>query len=42
VAGTARALQERRDGAWRGKLADEIDLADVDAEFERGGGHQRA
>ena len=44
VDGMARAadpLQEAGDGAGRADLADEIDLADVDAEFERGGGDQR-
>ena len=41
VAGTADALQERRDRARRPKLADEIDVADVDAELERGGGDER-
>lgn len=33
----ADALQERRDAARRADLADEIDVADVDAEFERRG-----
>ena len=41
VAGTADALQEGRDRARRADLADEIDVADVDAELERGGRHQR-
>ncbi len=41
VAGAADALQEAGDRARRGKLADEIDLADIDAELERGGGDQR-
>ena len=41
VAGTADALQESRDRARRADLADEIDVADVDAEFERGGRDQR-
>jgi len=35
------ALQEGGDGAWRGDLADQVDVADVDTEFERGGGDQR-
>ena len=35
------ALQEARDGARRAQLADEIDLADIDAQLQRGGGHQR-
>ena len=41
VAGAADALQEGRDRARRAELADEIDLADVDAELQRGGGDQR-
>ena len=41
VARAADALQEGRDRARRAELADEIDLADVDAELERGGRHQR-
>ena len=40
MAGTADALQEGRDRARRTDLADEIDVADVDAELERGGRHQ--
>ena len=34
-------LQEARDRARRAELADQVDLADVDAELERGGRHQR-
>ena len=41
VAGAAGALQEGRDGARGAELADEIDVADVDPELERRGGHQR-
>ena len=41
VAGAADPLQEGRDRAWRADLADEVDVADVDAEFERGGRDQR-
>ena len=41
VAGAADALQEARDRARRAELADEVDVADVDAELERGGGDQR-
>ena len=41
VAGAADPLQERCDRARRADLAHEIDLSDVDAEFERGGGDQR-
>ncbi|MDR8952911.1 hypothetical protein FEP76_01388 [Burkholderia multivorans] len=37
VSRAADALQERRDPARRTDLADEIDIADVDAEFERCG-----
>ena len=33
--------RKRRDRARRAELADQIDIADVDAEFERGGGDQR-
>ena len=40
VAGTAHPLQERGDAARRTDLADQIDVADVDAEFQRGGGDQ--
>ena len=41
VTRTADPLQEGRDRARRAKLADEIDIADVDPELERGGRHQR-
>src|SRR6185437_16230752 len=41
MAGAADALQEGRDRARRTDLADEVDVADVDAELERGGRHQR-
>ena len=41
MAGAADALQKGRDRARRTELADEIDLADVDAELERSGGDQR-
>ena len=41
VARAPDALQERRDRARRAELADQIDLADIDAEFERGGRDQR-
>ena len=41
VARAADALQKRRDRARRAELADEVDVADVDAELERGGGDQR-
>ena len=36
-AGTPDALQKRGDRTGRAQLADQIDLADIDAEFERGG-----
>ena len=36
------ALEERADRAWRAELADELDGPDVDAELERGSGHERA
>ncbi len=42
VSGAAYALQGDGDGAGRADLADEIDVADVDAEFERGGGDEDA
>src|SRR5581483_6582635 len=38
---TARTLQERRDRTRRRELADEVDVADVDAELERRRGHER-
>ena len=41
VAGAADALQRDRDRSRRADLADQIDRADVDAELERGGGHDR-
>ena len=41
MAGAPDALQEARDRARRADLADQVDLADVDAELERGGRHQR-
>ena len=41
VTGAAHPLQEGSDRAWRPKLANEIDIADIDAELERGGRHQR-
>src|SRR5439155_6518608 len=37
VAGTAEALQHRRDRARWADMADEVDVADVDAELERRG-----
>ncbi len=36
------ALQGHRNRARRADLADQIDAADIDAQLERGGGHQRA
>ena len=39
--GAADPLQKGRDRARRAELADEVDVADVDAEFERGGGDHR-
>jgi hypothetical protein len=41
VAGAAHALQEGIDAARRADLAHQVDVADVDAQFERAGGHQR-
>ncbi len=40
VSRAADALQEGRDAVGRGDLADEVDVPDVDAQLERGGGHQ--
>ena len=40
MAGAADALHGDGDGASGGDLADEVDVADVDAEFERGGGDE--
>src|SRR5262249_5648736 len=41
VPGPPDALEKARDRARRPELADEVDLADVDAQFERSGRHQR-
>ena len=41
MARAADPLQEAADRARRADLADEVDVADVDAELERGGGDQR-
>ena len=41
MAGSADALEQRRDAMRRSDLADEIDVADVDAELERRGRDQR-
>ena len=40
VARAADALQEAGDRARRAELADQIDVADIDAELQRGGGDQ--
>ncbi|MCY1350371.1 hypothetical protein D9M69_366010 [compost metagenome] len=40
VPGAPDALQEAGDAARRAELADQFDVADVDAQFQRGGGHQ--
>ena len=42
VTGATDALQECRDAARRGDLAHHLDRADVDAQLERRGRHQRA
>ena len=39
MARAADALEESCDRARRAELADQIDVADIDAELERGGGH---
>ncbi len=41
VAGAADPLQEARDRARRADLTDQVDIADVDAEFQRRRRHQR-
>src|SRR4029077_5293917 len=41
MTGASNPLQERRNRARRAKLADQIDIADIDAELERGSRHQR-
>jgi hypothetical protein len=41
VVGPAHPLQERGDAARRADLAHQLDRADVDAELQRGGRHQR-
>ena len=41
VAGTADALQQRGDAMRRADLADQIDVADVDAQLQRRRGHER-
>jgi hypothetical protein len=38
MAGASDALQQGGDRARRAEMADEIDVPDVDAELERGGG----
>ncbi len=40
MAGAAHPLQERRDTARRADLAYQIDIANVDAQFQRSGGDQ--
>ena len=40
VARAADPLQKSRDRARRAELADQVDIADVDAELQRGGRHQ--
>jgi hypothetical protein len=41
VSRTPNPLQETRDRAWGTELANQIDIADVDAEFERSGYDKR-
>ena len=41
MAGAPDPLQEAGDRARRAELADEIDIADIDAQLQRGGGDQR-
>ncbi|MNJ39175.1 hypothetical protein D3C77_340400 [compost metagenome] len=33
-------MQKSCDRAWRTDLADQIDFADINPQFQRGGGHQ--
>jgi hypothetical protein len=40
MAGAAHSLQQGIDRPWRADLADQVHLADVDPQFERGGRHQ--
>ena len=40
VVGAAHPLEEGGDAAGRAHLADQLDGADVDAQLQRGGGHQ--
>ncbi|MNZ53565.1 hypothetical protein D3C78_714450 [compost metagenome] len=40
VAGAPDPLQESGDGARRADLADQLDVADIDAQFQRSGRHQ--
>ncbi len=42
MAGTAHPLQEGGDGARGAQLADQVHVADVDAQLQGGGGHQGA
>ena len=42
VAGAADTLQANGNRTRRTDLANQIDTADIDSEFERSGGHQRA
>jgi hypothetical protein len=42
VPGATYALHGDGDGAWRTNLADKVNIADVDAEFERSGGNKDA
>src|SRR5437763_16406119 len=39
--GPARALKKCGNGFWGAELANQIDISDIDAEFERGGRNQR-
>ena len=39
--GAANALQQRGDGARRAKLANKVNRADVDPQFQRSRGHER-
>ncbi|MNS21026.1 hypothetical protein D3C72_527800 [compost metagenome] len=40
VSGAADPLQQGRDRAWRSDLADQVDVADIDAQLQRCSGHQ--
>src|SRR6185437_2545713 len=40
MAGSAKALERDTDGAWRSYVQSQINVANIDSQFERSGGHQ--